>query len=152
MRQPQGEFSIIGQEKQSFTGEIQPAHRIYAPPFLAATNHRPSGGHARPAGNRRSPGLVQDQVQLALASDRFAVHRHLVVVRVHLRAEQTDRLAVHRHATFEDDLFAGATRRDPRVGQKFLETNVMERGFRAKGRVRKSVHGRLRTPRTDTRH
>ena len=82
MRQPQREFSIIGQEKQSLAGEIQTPHGIDDLPLLGQQFINRRAVVFILLGTHAAAGFVQSQVELALGADRLAVHRHLVVFRV----------------------------------------------------------------------
>src|SRR5207245_526904 len=123
MRQAQTKLPVIGQEKQSLTVVVEPAHRVKTAPFLGQQITHSASIRRVAAGTEATARLVQGDVEFAFDFDRRAVHRDAVARRVHLRSQYLYDLAVDRDVPGQDEFLAGTTRSDAGFRKEFLQAN-----------------------------
>ena len=129
MRQAQTKLPVIGQEKQSFTVVVEPAHRVKTAPFLRQQITHGASIRGVAAGTEVTARLVQGDVEFAFGFDQRAVHGDAVARRIHLRSQHFDDLAVDRDTPGQDESLAGTARSDAAFREEFLQANHVSAEF-----------------------
>jgi hypothetical protein len=115
------EISVIGQQHEPFTVEIQPPngkdpHRDPVQEILYGWTAFGvvEGGHD-------VLGLIEDEIDIGLRCPQMlAVNLHVIAIGIHLGAEFLHHAAVDRHPSGRDQLFGLAPGSKPGPGDEFL--------------------------------
>ncbi len=121
MHETVGQVAIVGQQQQTLTVFVEPAHGVDA---LADVRHQIDG--ARPAGRIEvgaevAARLIDQPVDELLAVQRLAIDAHRIVG-FDLRAQLADNQAIHADAATDNQLFAVPPRANASMSQEFVET------------------------------
>ena len=145
--QPVGQVAVVGQQHQPLAVGVEPPHRV------DARLRRHQAGHGAPplrvVGRADHPQRLVQQVndmarcflpRIHRHTHPLAVQGHLVLGRVHARAQLRDHHAVHLHAPGADHLLGGPARGHPGVCQHLLQPFPAGRRGRA-GALRRGARG-----------
>jgi hypothetical protein len=127
MGEPVGQLSIVGDEDETFAGDIEPANWEHAGGVWGkqVDDARPAGGVA--SGCHDAFRLIHGKVDELRTAQRFAVDADFLFLRIDARAEFRHHLVIDFDAAFEDQLFALATTGDTGGGEDFLEAIAFKR-------------------------
>ena len=117
-----GQCAVVGQKHQSFGIEIKTSHRkdplgdFFEVIENGGASFRIAGGHHHVF---RFVKKIIDPFLLDL--DRTVIDRNFIGLRIDLGAELRDHMAVHLDPALGDPFFGLAPRREPRLGNDFLQ-------------------------------
>ena len=124
------QIAVIGQQHQPFAVEIEPADGKHAHGDTAQKilHGRPAAGIVQRRHNVL--GLVQHQIHERLGGRQmFAVHLHVIPLRIDLRAEFRDHLAVDGHASARNQHLRLPARCQPGRRDNFLQSRFHQSLF-----------------------
>ena len=114
-------LTIIGEEQQTLTIDIQTTHGVNAGGDVHEIDHRWA---ALGIINRRDnpDRLMEHQIGARRRlTDRLAVNLNHIVIEIHPSTGLLNYTAIHRHATGGNHAFTVATRRDARTSEHLLQ-------------------------------
>jgi hypothetical protein len=125
MSHAMGQFTVVGQENQTFAALVQSANGEQS---QFTRRHqvdcaRPALGIA--AGAQVAARLVQQEVSRRIAPHQLSVDAHFLLLRINARAQIADDLAVYADSSVDDVFFAFAARTESGRGEEPLEAHAL---------------------------
>ena len=115
------QFTVVGQQEQTCTLLIKPAHRIDPLWDLGQEVNDPRLSRWIIVGRNVALGFVNREVNQAFALDPLTVHFHLGLLGIDSRPQFADDLAVDCDTPLRDELLTRTARSDTGMREDFLE-------------------------------
>lgn len=121
------QLAVVRQQQQPLRFRIQPPHRIHPRKVWRKQINRPRLLALRDVRAEHVLGLVHHNINawptvLPLELQRLVIHRHPIARRVDQNRQLRHDLSVYRDATLANHVLDIAARRDPGVGEDFLDS------------------------------
>lgn len=129
MHQPVGQGAVVREQQQPLGVIVEPADGIEPPSDVADEIHHRRAPLRIVQRGDEAGGLVEHEIDRGrLKPEQFAVDFDVIALRVGLGAQLGDNPAVDGDAAVRDQRFRLAARRDPRLGNEFLKSDLHIKG------------------------